>query len=169
MSYLYLVSRGLINGPRNLGANEFFHFKPSKALEHGINEDYLVPAVLDPRHTKFFTFSTDDWKSLKQNDKKCYLFVCHKPRDQLPEPIKKYIEWGETECTHRLRRSRTRGQIRTANQAEASQTREVLRIFLWLVRFGSRNKEDQNNFTTSDMALVKIYHSTMGLREAPSH
>jgi len=122
--YLYLSSKGTVRGPRNLGSREFFYFSPSKAKYWNIPEKYLYPALTSSRQLKWFTFKKNDWEFLKANDSDCYFFVCHEKRDNLPESVKKYIKWGETECIHRLRRSRTRGQERTADQAEASQARE---------------------------------------------
>jgi len=124
VTYLYLASKGEVRGPRNLGSKEFFYFKPSKAKDWDIPKEYLYPAITSSRYMKWFTFKKEDWEYLKYEDKDCYFFICHKPRNDLPDSVKNYIKWGETECTHGIRRSRTRGRVRTANQAEASQARE---------------------------------------------
>ena len=122
--YSHLASRRIIKGTVDLGSNEFFYFNPSKARYWSIPKEYLYPAITSSRQMRWFTFKKKDWEDLKRQDAKCLIFICHKPRSDLPDPVKNYIKWGETECTHKIRRSRTRGKVRTANQAEASQTRE---------------------------------------------
>mgnify|MGYP000271122589 CR=1 FL=1 len=88
--YLYLSSKGTVNGPRNLGSREFFYFSPSKAKDWNIPSNYLYPALTSSRQLKCFTFKRNDWEFLKANDSDCYFFVCHEKRDDLPESVKKY-------------------------------------------------------------------------------
>jgi len=127
--YSYLASKREIKGTVDLGSNKFFYFSPSKAKDWNIPEEYLYPAVTSSRQLKWFTFKEKDWLSLRSSDTDCYFFICHKSRDELPDSVKKYIKWGETECFLNIRRSRTRGQIKTANQAEASKAREKSKHF----------------------------------------
>ncbi|RLG01980.1 MAG: hypothetical protein DRN49_00165 [Thaumarchaeota archaeon] len=122
--YSYLASKRIVGGTVDLGSNEFFFFTPLKAKDWNIPEKYLYPAIASSRQLKWFTFRKKDWEKLRDNDSKCYIFICHEPRENLPDSVRKYIKWGETECTLRIRRSRTRGQERIADQAEASQARE---------------------------------------------
>jgi type I restriction-modification system DNA methylase subunit len=107
MSELFEPSRGnttfsmwaIRHGRRpDLGAKDFFYFNESKAKEYGIGDDFLEPAITGARQVKYFTFTEKDWKTLRTGDKNCYLFICHKPREELPDSVKKYIELGEPIC-----------------------------------------------------------------------
>ncbi|MEM2374354.1 MAG: N-6 DNA methylase, partial [Thermoproteota archaeon] len=108
LTYLVLVSRGIIRGVRNPGASDFVYLSPSKARDFNLNEfsyphvslneAIIYPAITSARDVTYFTFSEDDWMKLYREDKECYMFICHKPRNQLPSKIKRYVEWGEPVC-----------------------------------------------------------------------
>jgi len=91
-----------------LGANEFFYLNKSRVNEYGLH-DYVVPAIESARLIKYFTFTKTDWKKLVQDNKKCYLFLCHKSKDEIPDNVKKYIKEGEARGFHR----RTLCQVRS--------------------------------------------------------
>ncbi|MEM3449394.1 MAG: N-6 DNA methylase [Nitrososphaerota archaeon] len=119
--YLYLASRGKIRGPRNLGANEFFYMDEDRVKQYGLWEN-AYPALVSARFARWFTFTKDDWEQLKQSGSKCYMFMCHEQKREIPENVKRYIEWGETWCTTTIRG--TRGGGKTCSQAQACQERE---------------------------------------------
>lgn len=127
--YLCLTSWGKVSGVRNLGAKDFFYFSKGKVAEWERNKPgfakeikpYLVPAITRSQYIKTFTFTKEDWESIEKEGKDAYMFVCHKPRDDLPEQVQEYIRWGETECRTRIRG--TRGGGRLCSEAEACKAR----------------------------------------------
>ncbi len=131
IKYLVLVSTGKLRGVRNPGASEFHYLTPSKVKEFKLEKyaypnsdlkDALIwPAITSARQAEFFTFTEDDWKQMYGNDEKCYMFIGHKPRSKLPEEVRKYVKWGETECVTRIRESRGGGRL--ANQTESAKVR----------------------------------------------
>jgi len=120
-TYLYLASRGKASGPRNLGTKDFFYLDESKLQLYGL-KDYAYPALTSARYAKWFTFTKQDWEKLKKKGSPCYFFMCHEPRQKLPENVLDYIKWGETECRTMIRGTRGGGKI--ASQALACQARE---------------------------------------------
>ena len=120
-TYLYLASRGMIHGPRNLGAKNFFYFNEDKVRQWRV-EKYVYPAITSARHVSNFIFSECDWDALRDGGADCYLFMCHEPRNKLPKNVKEYIEWGETRCRTQIRG--TRGGGIPCHQAQACQERE---------------------------------------------
>ncbi len=120
-TYLYLASKGKVRGPRNLGASEFFYLDEWSAEQRGL-KGYVYPALMSPRYSKWFTFTRDDWEGLRRGGTRCYVFMCHKPRGELPESVRKYIEWGETECRTMIRGTRGGGKV--CSQALACKERE---------------------------------------------
>jgi hypothetical protein len=94
----------------DLGANEFFYLDESRVQEYGLN-DYAFPALVSARYAKRFTFTKQDWNELKKRGRRCYVFMCHKPREQLPRNVLDYIKWGETECRTAIRGTRGGGKI----------------------------------------------------------
>jgi type I restriction-modification system DNA methylase subunit len=107
----------------DLGAKEFFYFSEGKKINRRIPGEYLAPAITRSQYVKTFTFTQDDWNKLKVSGKRnVYIFMCHEPRDRLPQEVQDYIRWGETECRTRIRG--TRGGGRLASEAEASRARQ---------------------------------------------
>ncbi len=129
--YLYLTSTGRIRGVRNPGSSEFHYLSPSKIKEFGLDkwaypnaplkEALIYPAITSARQTNFFTFSEEDWEEMRKSDEKCYMFIGHKPRMDLPEEVENYIKWGETECRTEIRGSRKGGK--PASETEAAKVR----------------------------------------------
>lgn len=120
-TYLYLASRGKTRGPRNLGTKNFFYLDEGRLKKYGL-KDYAHPALTSARYAKWFTFTKQDWEKLRKKGSACYLFMCHKPREELPKNILNYIKWGETECHTMIRGTRGGGKI--CSQALACQARE---------------------------------------------
>lgn len=127
---LFEVSRGntvwsvwaIKHGKRpDLGANEFFYLDESRAQQYGLKE-YAYPALVSARYAKWFTFTKEDWEQMREKGSRCYVFMCHLPREKLPENVSKYVRWGETECRTTIRG--TRGGGATCSQALACRARE---------------------------------------------
>jgi type I restriction-modification system DNA methylase subunit len=120
-TYLYLASKGKVHGPRNLGASSFFYLNREKIERWGL-EGYAYPAITSSRHVKFFSFTEGDWREIRDGGGECYIFICHKPKEELSENVLRYITWGETECRTQIRE--TRGGGRPCHLAQACQERE---------------------------------------------
>ncbi len=123
----------------DLGAKEFFYFNEDKINKwenkvKGFRDavrNYLVPAITASRYVKTFTFTKDDWELIRNSAVKvrkgeiryrdAYILVLHEMRDSLPEPLRRYVEWGEKECRTRIRG--TRGGGRVCSKAEACRAR----------------------------------------------
>ena len=139
VKYLYLTSTGKIRGVRNPGASDFFYLSLSNARENNLTpyaypnvpleKAILYPAIVSARYAEYFTFTERDWRKLLQNGKKCYMFVCHKPRKDLPKPIEKYVRRGETEIRTRIRGSRKGGRL--ACETEAAKVREKYKEYFY--------------------------------------
>jgi hypothetical protein len=136
--YLCLTSWGFIRGVRNLGAKEFFYFSEKKIDKwqtvysqfRGKVVDCLVPAITRSQWVKTFTFTRDDWEELRRDGKDVYLFICHKPRGELPSEVEEYVKWGESdECKTRI--SGTRGGGKKCNEALACKAREEREARRW--------------------------------------
>lgn len=112
------------------GADRFFYLSKQEANKWNIPKDCLVPVLVRSRYNKFFTFTIDDWKDVKQRDKPCYAFVCHQRRSALSESVKEFIKWGEKTALVRVKADE---QPKTANQSLASSTRakDSKRFFGW--------------------------------------
>ena len=119
--YLYLASRGKTSGPRNLGTKAFFYLDEDKLKRYGL-KDCAHAALTSARYAKWFTFTKEDWEKRRKKGSSCYLFMCHEPRDELPENVLDYIKWGETKCRTLIRATRGGGKI--CSQALACQARE---------------------------------------------
>lgn len=127
--YSCLASLGIVRSFRDIGAKDFFYFSRKKIDEFGRSikdfrntiKPYLVPAITSAQYIKTFTFTKNDWEAIERNNKNAYIFVCHEPRDKLPEGIQSYIKWGETECRTKIRG--TRGGGKPCSEAETCKTR----------------------------------------------
>jgi hypothetical protein len=157
---------GNINGVMargGTGADRFFYISKQEANRWNIPKDYLVPVLVRSRYNKFFTFTIDDWKGLKNANKPCYAFVCHQQRNQLSESVQEFIKWGEkTE----LVRVKADEKPKTANQSLASITRakDTRRFFGWYDLGGvskspilaSRRAQYRNRFVLVKNAKLAI-------------
>jgi len=122
----------------DLGAKDFFYFSEGKIYEwqkvHNQFRskviDFLVPAITRSQWIKTFVFARDDWEELRKGGKDVYLFICHKPRGELPSEIAEYVRWGESdECKTRIRG--TRGGGRKCSEAVACRAREEGKARKW--------------------------------------
>jgi len=127
---LFEVSRGnsiwsvwaMRNGKRpDLGASDFFYLNEERVTSRGLKE-YAYPAITNARQAIFFSFTEGDWREIRDRGGDCYIFICHKPRGELPDNVLEYIRWGETECRTQIRE--TRGGGKPCHLALACQERE---------------------------------------------
>lgn len=122
--YLYLASKGVVRGVRNVGGNEFFYLSEKGAGEFGIPKEYLYPLLPSPRYLRFFTFTQDDWDRIKRDGGECYFFLCHKRREELPDPVRRYIKLGEgPNAQIRLRRRPGESVGRPVSESQAAEAR----------------------------------------------
>jgi len=117
LSELFEPSRGnthwsiwaLQHGKRpDPGASDFAYLSPSKVKRFNLEEfsypnapldqAIVYPAITSARDPVYFTFTEDDWKELYNRDKECFMFICHKPKSELPKEVLEYIRWGEPVC-----------------------------------------------------------------------
>lgn len=106
------------------GADKFFYLSTQAAKKWHIPEEYLVPVLVRSRYSKFFTFTEEDWESVKNKGKPCYAFICHRPKNSLPDAVQEYIHWGETTELVRVREDE---KPKTAIESLASMAREKAR------------------------------------------
>ncbi|MGC9014801.1 MAG: N-6 DNA methylase, partial [Thermoproteota archaeon] len=107
----------------DVGAKDFFYLNKDK-VEKWELEDFAYPALTSARYATNFTFTKKDWEELKERGADCYLFVCHKKRNELPKNVKDYIKWGETKCRTQIRGTRGGGKI--CSEALACKEREKI-------------------------------------------
>jgi hypothetical protein len=116
------------------GSSEFHYLSPSKVKEWSLDEwaypkapldkAIVYPAITSARQTNFFTFTEEDWEEMRKSDDRCYMFICHVPREKLPKEVENYVRWGETECRGRRKpREIKRGGVRLAHETEAAKVR----------------------------------------------
>ncbi len=108
----------------DVGGEEFFYLTKDKARDQGIPQEYLYPLVSSSRYLRYFTYTKEDWEELRKRGVECYLFLAHKPRNELPEAIRKYIQQGEgPEARIRLRKRPGAPEGGPVSESQASQTR----------------------------------------------
>ena len=113
----------------DLGAKDFFYFSEEKidrwerefpGFKKVIN-NYLIPAITRSQYIETFTFTKDDWETLKRDGKDAYIIVCSERKESLPKEMQEYIKWGETECKTQIRGTRKGGKL--CSEAEACKAR----------------------------------------------
>jgi hypothetical protein len=80
-----------------LNVKSFFYLTEEEAKEQGLFPEYTYPLLSSSKYMKYFTFNQEDWESIKKQGKEAYVFIAHKPLEELPEAVRKYISLGETE------------------------------------------------------------------------
>jgi adenine-specific DNA-methyltransferase len=78
------------------GSNEYFTFTQSKAKEFSIEERFLLPCICKAVDARGAFFTQHDFATLKQNDKKIYLFNANVENSD-NEFVLRYIKKGEAE------------------------------------------------------------------------
>ena len=108
----------------DVGGEEFFYLTEDDAIREGIPQEFLYPLLPSSRYLKTFTFTQSDWEDFKNKGSECYLFLCHKQRDELPESIRNYIKKGEgPDAQIRLRRRPGEDEGKPVSESSSSQTR----------------------------------------------
>jgi len=108
------------------GGDKFFYLPKEEAEHRGLVPDYVYPALVSSRHVKTFRFSKSDWEKLRDKNKRCYVFISHKPKQKLPKNVKEYINWGEKTP---LVKVRERAKSKTPRETIASTMREKSKEF----------------------------------------
>jgi len=117
---------------RNVGGEEFFYLTEEGANSYGIPKEHLYPLLPSSEYMKFFAFTEDDWKKIRYGGGECYLFLAHKPRSELPESVRNYIELGEKDANRggiALTKGKNRGKAVAASAA--SQARKEHREYFY--------------------------------------
>ncbi|MCQ4448725.1 MAG: N-6 DNA methylase [Sulfolobales archaeon] len=110
-------------GP-DVGGEKFFYLDENRVRQLGIPKECLYPLLPSPDYLKFFTFVQQDWEEVRREGDKCYLFLCRRPRNELPPQVLRYVRLGEgPDAEIRLRRRRGEPEGRPVNESQASQTR----------------------------------------------
>jgi hypothetical protein len=125
------------------GSSEFHYLSPSKVEEFGLgkwaypqaplDDAVIYPAITSARRVVNFTFSKEDWEQMLKDDERCYMLICHMPREKLPKELEDYIKWGETECRAKAKERQMGGRGRLASETEAAKVRakEKERFYGW--------------------------------------
>jgi adenine-specific DNA-methyltransferase len=74
------------------GANEYFTFSKSKAIQYGIDEKYLLPCICKAIDVKDNFFTIEKFNGLVNSDKQAYLLKAIGAKDK---KVSNYIEFGE--------------------------------------------------------------------------
>jgi len=80
------------------GANKYFAFNQSKARQHNVDEQYLLPCITRSADVSGSFFTQDQFNSLKQQDKNVFLFNATENKEV---SVSQYIAKGELEGVHR--------------------------------------------------------------------
>jgi type I restriction-modification system DNA methylase subunit len=108
----------------DVGGEEFFYLTEERAQQLSIPREFLYPLLPSSRHMRFFTFTKDDWEELRRGGLECYLFLCRRPRNELPENVRRYIRLAEgPNAQIRLRRRPGEPEGRPVSESQASRTR----------------------------------------------
>jgi hypothetical protein len=92
-----------IETTNGLGASKFFYLSEEVVKDWGLPQDCIVEAITSARFISTFVFMREAWERLRSEGRRVYMFMCHKPRSQLPKAVQDYINWGETECKTSLK------------------------------------------------------------------
>jgi hypothetical protein len=126
--YTVLYTRRIVRTRHaGVGGEEFFYLTEERARNHGIPQEFLVPLIPSSRYMEFFTFTREDWDRIRREGAKCLLFLCHRPRNQLPQQVLRYIQLGETEII--LTKGIHRGE--PVSRARAAEERRRLRKYFY--------------------------------------
>ena len=112
-----------------VGGEEFFYLTEDKVAQREIPREYLYPLLPSSDYMNFFTFTKEDWERLKENGAECYLFVCHKPRHELPQKVLEYIKLGESKIT--LAKGIHRGEPVSRSRAAEARVRLKQYFYDW--------------------------------------
>lgn len=152
------------------GGDKFFYLPKEEAEHRGLVPDYVYPALISSRHVKTFEFSKSDWEKLRDKNKSCYVFISHKPKQELPKNVKEYIDWGEKAPLVKVRK---REIFKTPRETIASAMREKSKEFFgWYdlggIRetplFTSRRAQYRHRFVILDVDKCSLDDGFITLR-----
>ena len=153
----------------NPGPNEFFYLTEEKIRQYSLKE-YSHPALTSVRYAKFLTYTKDDWRKISKKGGRCFFFMCHKPKSEVPERVANYITWGETECRTKVRESRGGGKICSESWVCAKRAKETENFVGWYDLggvihapiFAVYHSRYKPRFILVDFPLA-LYHATIAL------
>jgi type I restriction-modification system DNA methylase subunit len=126
--YTVLYTRRVVRTRHaGVGGEEFFYLTDDDVRRHGIPQEFLVPLIPSSRYIPFFTFTREDWERIRREGTECWLFLCHRPRNELPPQVLRYIQLGETEI--KLTKGIHKGE--PVSRARAAEERRRLRQFFY--------------------------------------
>jgi len=118
----------------DVGGEEFFYLTEESAKSYGIPQEYLHPLLSSSEYMKFFMFTESDWKKIRYDGSECYLFLAHKPRSELPESVRKYIDLGEKDADKggiTLTKGKNRGKAVAASAASKARKEHREYFYDW--------------------------------------
>ncbi|MFP3172864.1 MAG: N-6 DNA methylase, partial [Acidilobus sp.] len=96
--YTVLYTRRVVKTRHaGVGGEAFFYLTDEDVRRYNIPQECLVPLISSSDYMPFFTFTKEDWERTKREGAKRWLFLCHRPRNELPPQVLRYIQLGETE------------------------------------------------------------------------
>jgi len=114
--YTYLYTKGIVKTRHaGIGGKEFFYLTVDDVNQHRLPNEYVYPLLPSARYTKFFTFTRNDWQNICKEGGECYLFLAHKPRNELPREVLNYIKLGESQIV--LRKGIHKGEPVSSSRA----------------------------------------------------
>jgi len=110
-----------------VGGEKFFYLTEDRARQYNIPQEFLASLIPSSRYLNFFSFTREDWNKIREEDAECYLFLCHRPKNELPSHVLEYVQLGETEI--KLTKGIRRGE--PVCRARAAEERRRLRQFFF--------------------------------------
>ncbi|NWF96001.1 MAG: hypothetical protein HXY34_07635 [Candidatus Thorarchaeota archaeon] len=90
------------------GNNDFFHLTRSGVLEHGIPDEFLRKCVRKSSQLEGVLFTETDLHALIDSGSASYLLDLSRVSEDIPEPIRRYLQRGETQGVHEAFKCRVR-------------------------------------------------------------
>jgi type I restriction-modification system DNA methylase subunit len=126
--YTVLYTRRVVRTRHaGVGGEAFFYLTDEDVRRHDIPQEFFVPLISSSGHMPFFTFTKEDWERIKRKGAECWLFLCHRPRNELPPQVQRYIQLGETEIV--LAKGIHKGE--PVSRSRAAEERRRLRRFFF--------------------------------------
>ena len=93
IQYSYLYTKRIVRTRHaGVGGEDFFYLSEEDVKRYGIPKDYIYPLLPSSDYLQFFTFGKDDWEKIRRKGRECYIFIAHKPLNQLPDKVREYIK-----------------------------------------------------------------------------
>jgi len=125
--YTYLYTKRVVKTRHaGVGGEEFFYLTDDDVKNHRLPKDYVYPLLPSARYMKFFTFTKEDLQNICKEGGECYLFLAHKPRNELPDEVLNYVRLGETQIV--LEKGVHKGEP-VSNSRAAEERRKLKKYF----------------------------------------